>query len=565
MREVEIIGLRKEREKHFLQANGEMIAKVYSNPIHFKKGNKYEEIDNTLVKENNYYKNKNNDYIVQFMENTNNLLMKMVKDNYFLEIKLNNQNNVNGKFLDKKVIYNEILPDIDLEYLVLPTQVKENIILKNNNINKISFLIKTNLELAFNGKRVDAKSNNNIVFTFEPMFMIDNKQDINRNIYYNFNKGELGYQLDLNLDEKWLETASYPVVIDPIITNTTQEGKVYDTYIYPGDTGVDKNSQNILKAGVERVDNVDTVNRALVKFDLPTIGTGSQVIKAYLNLYGYGDGPALYSDIEWNVVDIHRVTQEWSESSANWSSMNDKFDSKLENYAQACRSHWIIETVNPITYEIVVLRNIEAEITDLVKKWYSGTPNYGLMIKSHNEEYENELYPAFFSNVNESLAPALIVHYRNQNGLENYMNYMSQGYSIGSTNINTYNGNLVGQFEIGRTIGEKNTIDLSLIYNTNDVVLESDYKIGKGYKFNYHQIIELPKEGEVTDEINYLKYTDEDGTIHYFQEQLNDSGAGTGIYIDEDGLNFTIIKEETKYNLLDKYGNISIFNINNDV
>ncbi len=565
MKEVEIVGLRKEREKHFLTDNGEMIAKVYSNPIHFKKGNKYEEIDNTLVKENNYYKNKNNDYIVQFMENTNNLLMKMIKDNYFLEIKLDNQNSINGKFLDKKVIYNEILPNIDLEYLVLSTKVKENIILKNNNINKISFLIKTNLELVVNNKEIDAKLDSKTIFTFEPMFMLDNKQDINRNIYYNLNKRELGYQLDLILDEKWLETASYPVIIDPIITNTTQEGKVYDTYIYPGDTGVDKNSQNILKAGVERVENVDTVNRALVKFDLPTIGTGSQVIKSYLNLYGYGDGPALDSDIEWNVVDIHRVTQEWSESSANWSSMNDKFDSKLENYVHACRSHWIIETVNPITYEIVALRNIEVEITDLVKKWYSGTPNYGIMIKAHNEEYENELYPAFFSNVTESLAPTLIIHYRNQNGLESYMNYISQGYSIGSTNINTYNGNLVGQFGLGQTIGEKNTIGLSLIYNTNDIILESDYKLGKGYKFNYHQIIELPKEGEVTGEINYLKYTDEDGTIHYFQEEVDENYNGTGNYIDEDGLNLSIIKMENSYIMTDKYGNQLSFNIIHDI
>ena len=565
MKEIEIIGLRKEREKHFLQENGEMVAKVYSNPVHYKKENKYEEIDNTLIKENNFYRNKNNDYTIQFMENTEHLLMKMIKDTYFLEVKLNNQNSINGNFSNEKVIYSEILPNIDLEYSVLPTKIKENIILKNNNINKISFLIKTNLELMVNGKKIDAKVNDKTIFTFESLFMIDNTQNINHKVYYHLIPTYLGYKLDLILDEEWLKSASYPVVIDPIITNTTQEGKVYDTYIYPGDTGVDKNSQNILKAGVERVENVDTVNRTLVKFDLPTIGTGSQVIKSYLNLYGYGDGPALDSDIEWNVVDIHRVTQEWSESSANWSSMNDKFDSKLENYAHACRSHWIIETVNPITYEIVVLRNIEVEITDLVKKWYSGTPNYGIMIKSHNEEYENELYPAFFSNVNESLAPTLIVHYRNQNGLEDYMNYISQGYSIGSTNINTYNGNLVGQFQLGQTVGEKNTVSLSLVYNTNDVILNSDYKLGTGCKLNYQQMIRLPDEEEVTSEINYLKYIDSDGTIHYFQEQLDELGNATSIYVDEDGLNLTITKEGTEYNLLDKYGNISIFTIINDI
>ncbi len=562
MKEIEIVGLRKEKEKHFLQENGEMIAKVYSNPVHFKKSNKYEEIDNTLIKENNYYKNKNNDYIVQFMENTNLLLMKMIKDDYFLEIKLNDQNNVKGKFLDKKVIYEDILPGIDLEYSLLPTKVKENIILKNNNIDKISFLIKTNLNLVVNDKKIDAKENDKCIFTFEPLFMIDNNQNINYNIHYNLIQNEVGYLLDLVLDEEWLNLTSYPVIIDPIITNTTQEGKVYDTYIYPGDTGKDKNSQNILKAGVERINNQDIINRTLIKFDLPTIGTGSQIIKSYLNLYNYGDGPLALEKIDWNVVDVHRLTQDWNENTANWTIMNNKYDPKLENYSYSARSAWIIRDN---TYEIVELRSLEMDITNLVKKWYSGTPNYGLMVKSHNEQYKNELYAAFFSNVTETLAPTLIIHYRNQTGLENYMNYIPQSYSIGSTSINTYNGNLVGQFGIGRTIGEKNTIALSLIYNTNDVILNNNYKIGKGYKFNYHQIIEEPKEGEVTDEINYLKYTDEDGTIDYFQEQLDDNGDGTGIYIDEDGLNLTITKEETKYNLLDKYGNISIFNIINGV
>ena len=38
---------------------------------------------------------------------------------------------------------------------------------------------------------------------------------------------------------------------------------------------------------------------------------------------------------------------------------------------------------------------------------------------------------------------------------------------------------------------------LGMIWFAN-IILESDYKIGKGYKFNYHQIIELPKEGEIT-------------------------------------------------------------------
>ena len=557
MREVEIVGLRKEREKHFLQENGEMIAKVYSTPIHFKKGNKYEEIDNTLIKENNYYKNKNNDYTVCFMENTNDLIMKMIKDNHFLEIKLNNQNNIVSKILDKKVIYNEILPNIDLEYLVLPTKVKENIILKNNNINKISFLIKTNLELIVNNKKIEAKKSDKCIFTFEPLFMIDNNKSINHNIHYSLIQNELGYKLDLNIDEEWLKNASYPVVIDPIITNTTQEGKVYDTYI-SNNTDNNKNQYEYIKAGVQKYNGEYLTHRSLIKFDLPTIGTGSQVIKAYLNLVSY---PVETADVVWTIVDIHRVTQDWSEDTAKWSVMHDKYDPKLETYINTRRSMDEEVEIDGEIQTLTHLRTPSADITNLVKKWYADTPNYGIMLKSHEEVYFSNQYPIFYSNVQPSLAPSLIIHYRNQNGLENYMNYVSQGY----TSINTYNGNLVGQFLVGQTIGENNAIGLSLIYNTNDVILNKDYKLGKGFKFNYNQTIEETETGETIKEIKYLKYIDGDGTIHYFYEETDSDGVSTGNFVDEDGLNLTITKEETKYNLLDKYGNVSIFNIINDV
>ena len=40
---------------------------------------------------------------------------------------------------------------------------------------------------------------------------------------------------------------------------------------------------------VEKVNGNDIINRSLLKFDLPTIGTGSQVIKASLNLFDYPD------------------------------------------------------------------------------------------------------------------------------------------------------------------------------------------------------------------------------------------------------------------------------------
>ena len=58
MREIEIIEKRKPKEKHFLREDGTMKAIVYSEDIHYLKNGKYEEIDNSIIEEENYYRNR---------------------------------------------------------------------------------------------------------------------------------------------------------------------------------------------------------------------------------------------------------------------------------------------------------------------------------------------------------------------------------------------------------------------------------------------------------------------------------------------------------------------------
>ena len=65
---IELVKLRKNREKHFLQENGDIIAQVYNEDIHYLKNGEYKEIDNTLIKENSFYRNKENGYQVYFKD-----------------------------------------------------------------------------------------------------------------------------------------------------------------------------------------------------------------------------------------------------------------------------------------------------------------------------------------------------------------------------------------------------------------------------------------------------------------------------------------------------------------
>ena len=559
MKEIELKNLRKNREKHFLQEDGTIIAKVYDDDIHFKKDNEYEEIDNTLIKINDCYINRNNAYKVCFKEYTSNEIMQIQEQDYYIETSLLNnevvklkKEEISSKMVDC-VKYENILNNIDIEYNILPTKVKENIILKDKTAlqNEIVFYMRTNLQFELNEDgSISALKDNKTIFKLVTPYMYDAENNLNRNVNYSFEKVSGGYNLKLILDYNWLNSNErvFPIVIDPTITNQTQNNSVYDTYIFAGDDNVDRNNQDILKAGVERINGQDRINRALVKFDLPTIGTGSQIIEAYLQLIGY---PLTEHVYEGNVVNIHRITENWDETTAKWATMNNKYDTRIESSFESLRS--FIDATNTVS---PMLNG--GNITDLVKKWYSDTPNYGILLKENKEEYINDYVSAYYSKNNTvnggNPQPTLILKYRNQNGLENYMDYKMHSFSRGKGFLNSYNGNLTTVFDMTSSKHGTLPLNLKLIYNTNDVILEKNFGLGLGYKFNYNQTIHE----KTIDGTLYIEYEDDDGTILYFKDF-------SGIFKDEDGLGLEIEKDSNYYKLTNKNGDIKTFTKINDV
>ena len=310
MKEIELIGKRRTREKHFLRKNGIIEAQVFDEDIHFLKDDTYEEIDNTLIDIGNYYTNKNNAYKVTFAKTSKDELTKIsIGDNNYIKTKLVNCNlsklieNITESKLHKNVCYPNIIDNVDLEYNIMPAKVKEAIILKSKDVDleKLVFSIETNMKLVLVDKKIVAKSNDKVCFEFDAPYMIDANFKINNDVNYELSKNGVDkYLLKLNINKEWLndEETKYPVMIDPTITNSNQNNSVYDTYIYPGDTEIDRNSQDILKVGVERVNGADRINRTLLKFELPTIGTGSQVIGASINIYAYREAP-YNSNTDW--------------------------------------------------------------------------------------------------------------------------------------------------------------------------------------------------------------------------------------------------------------------------
>ncbi|MCI9110212.1 MAG: DNRLRE domain-containing protein [Bacilli bacterium] len=556
---IEILSKRGRREKHFLQKDGNIIATIYSDDVHFKNNGKYEEIDNRLIKTGQYYRNTNNLFKVFFKENSNNKFMgyEIFENNLSIEVLNNNNVPLKKIFTENQyaqtVRYEEIFKGVDFEYIITSTKVKEKIIIKNKEsiLEKIVFKINTDLKLQLNEDGyISVFKNDIMLFNIEKPYMFDSNNIINNDVKYVLYELNDGYQIELIIDQKWLssENIVYPVIIDPTI-NVNKEQDVSDVVLDEQDPNKNLNDYFFLSAGVREGYSPNQgkyyKTRSLIKFKLPEIGTGSQIIGANMNLISYWNYPDTLSN---RCVDIHRVTHDWNEKTATWNNMSNNYDKTIE-----ANLLMPMEEI-PTVVDGHIYKVYSADITSLVKHWYADTPNYGVLLKNHNEIYIDEWDPSFYSKDNQLLGPGampvLQIRYLNQNGIEDYMKYEQQSLANGYLFENLYNGNVVMQLNIGDIFGGNNPFSLYLVYNSNDVILNHNYGYGLGFQLSVQERINEVK----IDSTQYLEHVDMDGTFHYYIKD-------TDVYKDEEGKGNTIKKDDNGYYLTDINGNIKTFSV----
>lgn len=143
----EDISLRTESEKVFRKVDGTYEVALYKEPIHYLFDGVWQNIDNTLTynPETDTYENQANKYSVKFPKYLDeNKQIKLSMGNYSIDWQMlgisrsaitvdnSTQTASNIKELTKvnqSLWYSNILPNIDLEYTLSGTSVKENIIL----------------------------------------------------------------------------------------------------------------------------------------------------------------------------------------------------------------------------------------------------------------------------------------------------------------------------------------------------------------------------------------------------------------------------------------------------
>ena len=189
-------------------------------------------------------------------------------------------------------------------------------------------------------------------------------------------------------------------------------------------------------------------------------------------------------------------------------------------------------------------------MTPIVKKWYGGQ-NYGLMLApATGTTFEGT---AKFRSNDYSVGlkrPQLCISYRDMKGVEDYLSYSSQSAGFaGAGSVNHANGNLVFAIPTLTSTDALLPFTPTLVYNSSLAGVEYAYPNAQtayatsytplGFKLNIGETL-LKKsytDGEgVTTQLFIL--ADSDGTEHYF---LPTETAGT--YVDEDGLQLTLVEE----------------------
>ena len=539
----ELTGERTENSKEFLLEDGTKMIAQYNEPIHYKdsKG-KWVEYNNTLSEDktaspdeagDSSYTNKSSDISVNLSNKAKSKnMISLQSDGYKIswgydnagkskaDVKKNNEKTSgNDKFTTLKniateTLYKDVFSDIDLQYFVTTTGIKENIILKsakaqneftlNYKIPNLTAKQKDDKTITLSNK--DGKE----IYKISAPYMYDANGSTSTQMKIEIVKQKgSNLQVKLTADYAFIHTIgrAFPVTIDPEITTTLKSELTFyenangsvNSY---GPYYTSKNSYAIC-----------TVN------NLPKLGNGEEVISAKYS-FETENGSNLFADEGENpiIVKAHKLT-----SASNG---NVKYDSKVLDY-------------DSLTYEDN--QYLTFNLTNTLKDWYNDTNTKGFVMEALDTVGSKKV--VFKSYTKTSTKPALTLIYKDFTGTESNLSYHTINVGTNAqAAVSDYLGNLVINQTLYEGTGSRMPLSITATYNSinKDTAFENGSASGYGWQFSFNQYVR-----EVTDKnltkagYNYI-YTDADGTDHYFKLVEGE----TAKWEDEDGLGLTLTKDE---------------------
>lgn len=313
----EDVSRREENVKHFRLEDGTYMAAQYDTAVHtLDENGEWQDIDNTLSESGSEYSTSNarikfakkitgNESIFTLHENNRKITLSLdgaIKktpgvatntETEFDETATTLQKMMTLDKLSSRIIYEDILDGVDLEYIVVSNNVKENIIVKEQkDAYSYYFTLKLNnlfasLSSAGDVEITDPDSGEVLYIIPAPVVYDANMTYASEtDAYYTLETiGQKEYRLTVTANTSWMNASerAFPVTIDPAIYyGGYGMQQMCDTCVsenYP--TGV-YGSRTYLKVGY---DSANANLKAYVAMrSLPTLPAGSMITKAELNL-----------------------------------------------------------------------------------------------------------------------------------------------------------------------------------------------------------------------------------------------------------------------------------------
>ena len=478
--------------------------------------------------------------------------------------------------LQSSLLYENVFPDTDLLYTAFGHNIKEQIVVnKPQTAYRYDFLLDLDgltATLNEDGSVSFVDTEENLVYRIPVPFMEDEAGVLSDAVEFVLSETTQGLVLTVEADAAWInaDEREFPVKIDPsfVIHSGAALDQIYSNYTMeaaPNDTTL---GRQYLYVGAQPYSTSnDGRYRTFMHFnDMPDIPAGYEVVGAQLQLY-----QQLYTQryCPSFPVGIYEVTTSLPSSYSsyyNWFTAMT-WRNNMPSY----------DTSNVIDYVMVDSTKGYRywNITELVKKWYAeGTDNTTCALVMMNEDEIDTYYyyaSVAFLAYASTIPPILIVSYRNNTGIEPYYTYATLGGASAGT---AYVADATGQLKVGKELlsyaSSTNPFSLNLVYNSDYFALTpgTDYQppsklglsmnVGSGWTLDYIQKVEA----ETIDNIDYLKYTDGDGTIHYFMEDSSPDDSNYPYY-DEDGLGLKMkVNSTNNYTMADDDGNEWTFTSN---
>ena len=465
--------------------------------------------------------------------------------------------------LSAAVLYRDVYPGVDLRYTACSYNLKEQIILREPQSRcRYDFLLTlTGLTaaLAEDGSAVLQDPSGETLYRIPAPYMEDARGVTSDAVSFSLTQTVEGAVLTVQADPEWLAQAAYPVTIDPTLISEvrrsamSRSADLYATYVVQDTPNSTQGDYQDLYLGYG---SYGKEHWGFFHFKtLPSVPDGAMVTGASLNLYVYAG-----STYQWgySAVDCLELPLELCEvTGANTDPDGDYYDWL---YDMSWNRKPDVNTGNVLDYALASAASqgsyLRWDMTRAVKKWYAeGTENRTVAILPANRGTYSDTHCALVKAMaySQTYTPVFAVTYRSTTGIEPYYTYntLSAG-QAGSACLADATGQLKAVREVASYASSVNPVSVRLVYNSDYFLTRtaaflpqgSAMDFGSGWTLDWVQRLAAQTIGGT----EYLRYTDGDGTEHYFRK---DSSKEAGYFYDEDGLGLKIKAVSGGYEMSD--------------